>query len=90
LSVVNVKGVVLVSIRLARGGKKKKPFYRIVATDSRSPRDGKFLEILGYYNPVVEPKDLKVNIERVDYWISVGAKMSQTVENLRKAALEKK
>ncbi len=80
----------MVSIRLARGGKKKKPFYRIVAADSRSPRDGKFLEILGYYNPVVEPKDLKVNVERMDYWVSVGGKMSQTVVNLRKKALEKK
>ena len=80
----------MVSIRLARGGKKKKPFYRIVAADSRFPRDGRFLEILGYYNPVVEPKDLKMNIERVDYWVGVGAKMSQTVENLRKKAQEKK
>lgn len=80
----------MVSIRLARGGKKKQPFYRIVAADSRSPRDGKFLEILGYYNPVVEPKDLKVNLERVDYWVSVGGKKSQTVENLCKKALEKK
>ena len=80
----------MVSIRLARGGKKKKPFYRIVAADSRAPRDGKFLEVLGYYNPVVEPKDLKINLERVDYWIGVGGKMSQTVENLRKSALVKK
>ncbi|MDR0303611.1 MAG: 30S ribosomal protein S16 [Chitinispirillales bacterium] len=80
----------MVSIRLARGGKKKKPFYRIVAADSRAPRDGRFLEVLGYYNPVVAPKDLKINLERVDYWISVGAKMSQTVENLRKSAIEKK
>jgi small subunit ribosomal protein S16 len=80
----------LVSIRLARGGKKKKPFYRIVAADSRSPRDGRFLEILGYYNPVVEPKDLKIKTERVEYWISVGAKMSQTVKNLHEKVLEKK
>jgi len=80
----------LVRIRLARGGKKKKPFYRIVAADSRAPRDGRFLEVLGYYNPVIEPKDLKINTERVDYWISVGAQMSQTVENLRKKASEAK
>lgn len=80
----------MVRIRLARGGKKKKPFYRIVAADSRAPRDGRFLEVLGYYNPVIEPKDLKINTERVDYWISVGAQMSQTVENLRKKASEAK
>jgi small subunit ribosomal protein S16 len=80
----------VVRIRLARGGKKKKPFYRIVAADSRAPRDGRFLEVLGYYNPVSEPKDLKLNIERVDYWVSAGAQMSQTAENLRKKALEAK
>ena len=80
----------MVSIRLSRGGKKKKPFYRIVAADSRAPRDGKFLEILGYYNPVVEPKEIKINTERMDYWIGVGGQMSQTVENLRKKVAETK
>ena len=80
----------MVRIRLARGGKKKKPFYRIVAADSRAPRDGRFLEVLGYYNPVSEPKDLKINTERVNYWIAAGAQMSQTAENLHKKVLEAK
>ena len=72
----------MVKIRLARGGRKKRPFFRIVAADSRMKRDGRFLEVLGFYNPISNPKELKVNTERVDYWISEGAQMSQTVSNL--------
>jgi len=63
-------------------GAKKKPFYRIVAADSRSPRDGRFIERLGHYDPMREPADLKIDLERVDYWIAQGAQPSDTVTNL--------
>ncbi|MEC8424755.1 MAG: 30S ribosomal protein S16, partial [Myxococcota bacterium] len=57
----------MVRLRLTRMGRKKRPFYRIVAADSRSPRDGRNIEVLGYYNPMTEPADLRVDLERVDY-----------------------
>lgn len=72
----------MVRLRLTRLGAKGKPFYRIIAADSRSPRDGRFIEQLGHFNPMTEPNDLKVDLERVDYWISVGAQPSDTVSNL--------
>jgi small subunit ribosomal protein S16 len=71
-----------VRLRLARMGRKKRPFYRIVAADSRSPRDGRFIERLGYYDPMTEPPNLKVNLERVDYWLGEGASPSETVGSL--------
>ncbi len=73
-----------VKIRLARKGRKKIACYRIVAADSCSPRDGKFLETLGFYNPQSEPKDFKINIERIGYWLNNGAEPSTTVKNLLK------
>lgn len=77
----------MVKIRLARGGRKKAPFYRIVVTDSRSSRDGKFIERVGHFNPLVEDqKELVINLERVDHWLSVGAQMSPRVKSLYKAA----
>ena len=76
----------MVKIRLARGGRKKRPFYRVVAADSRMARDGRFLEILGTYNPVSDPKQLTFKNERVEYWLSQGAEMSDTVRNLYKKA----
>jgi len=69
-------------IRLTRMGRKKKPFYRIVVTDSRKRRDGGWIESIGYYNPVVENKDIKVDEERLNYWLSVGAQMSPTVKRI--------
>ncbi len=72
----------MVRLRLTRLGAKKKPFYRIVAADSRSPRDGRFIEQLGYYDPMKDPFDLKVDLERVDHWIDVGAQPSETVAKL--------
>jgi len=72
----------LVKIRLSRLGSKKRPFYRIVAADSRSPRDGKFLEILGYYDPRTTPHVLEVKKDRVDAWVSKGAQKSGRVEKL--------
>ena len=72
----------MVRIRLARLGAKKKPFYRIVVADSRSPRDGRSIENLGYYNPMTEPATLKVDVEKADQWIKNGAQPSETVANL--------
>ena len=71
-----------VKIRLRRMGKKKQPHYRIVVADSRSPRDGRFVENLGYYNPIPDPALLRVDLERVDYWLGEGAIASPTVGNL--------
>lgn len=72
----------LVKIRLMRAGSKKRPFYRIVAADSRSPRDGKFLEILGYYDPRQKPHVLEVETERVQEWVDKGAQTSERVGKL--------
>jgi len=72
----------LVKIRLVRIGSKKKPFYRIVAADSRSPRNGKFLEILGTYDPRKKPHALDVKTDRVQDWISKGAQTSERVGKL--------
>jgi len=67
---------------MTRLGAKKRPFYRIVAADSRSPRDGRYIEQLGHYDPMKNPYDLKLNLERVDYWLGVGAQPSETVASL--------
>ena len=72
----------MVKIRLMRAGSKKRPFYRIVAADSRSPRDGKFLEILGYYDPRQKPYVLEVRTDRVQDWIDKGAQTSERVGKL--------
>ena len=73
-----------VKIRLKRLGAKKKPFYRLVVADSRSPRNGKFIEEIGYYNPVSEPKQFKVDSDKVKTWMSNGAKPTDTVMGLFK------
>ena len=76
-------------IRLARGGSKKRPFYRIVAADSRMPRDGRFIEKLGTYNPLL-PKDsedrVKMDLERVQYWLSQGAQPTDRIARMLEAA----
>lgn len=69
-------------IRLTRMGRTKKPFYRIVVTDSRKKRDGGWKESIGYYNPLTEPATIKYDEERLSYWKSVGAKMSDRVEKI--------
>jgi small subunit ribosomal protein S16 len=74
-----------VKLRLTRVGSKKNPVYRIVAADSRSPRDGKFLEIVGRYNPQTDPSTIELNEERIRDWISKGAQPSDTVQRLLKA-----
>ena len=78
----------MVVIRMSRGGAKKRPFYRIVLTDSRSPRDGRFIERLGFMNPLASENEesLRLNIERVEYWVSKGAKLSDRVQNTIKAS----
>ncbi|TCK98307.1 SSU ribosomal protein S16P [Natranaerovirga hydrolytica] len=75
-----------VRMRLKRMGQKKAPFYRIVVADSRSPRDGRFIEEIGYYDPTKEPAVLKVNDEAAKKWLSNGAKPSDTVKALLKTA----
>jgi len=71
-------------IRLTRMGSKKRPFYRIVAADSEAPRDGKFLEILGYYNPLKDPAEVKLHEDKVRYWLSQGAIATDTAKALLK------
>lgn len=71
-----------VKIRLSRHGKKKAPFYRVLVTDSHSPRDGRFIENIGTYNPLTEPAEIKVDAERANYWLSKGALPSETVKGL--------
>ena len=71
-----------VRIRLARAGAKKAPFYRIVVADSRAPRDGRFIEIIGRYNPRTNPSTIEVNVEKADAWLAKGALPSETVAKL--------
>jgi len=74
----------MVVIRLRRTGKTKQPSYRLVVADKRSPRDGKFIEIIGHYNPIRRPKELFVQGDRARYWLGVGAQPSDTVARLLK------
>ena len=76
----------MVTIRLSRSGAKKKPFFHITVTDSRKPRDGRFIERVGYFNPIAKGKEirLKVDHERIDYWLGVGASLSDRVALLVK------
>lgn len=71
-----------VVLRLARHGAKKKPFYRLVAADRRFSRDGRYLELLGTYNPNTDPAVVNFKLDRIDHWIGLGAKPSATVKNL--------
>ena len=73
-----------VRIRLSRQGRKKAPFYRLVVADSRSPRDGRFIELIGTYNPMTEPAAVTINEDRALYWRGVGAQPSDTARGLLK------
>lgn len=73
-----------VVLRLSRAGAKKRPYYHVVATDSRNPRDGKFIEAIGAYDPNLEPPRIQFNRDRLDYWLKVGATPSETVADLIK------
>lgn len=76
----------MVTIRLARGGSKKRPFYHVVVTDSRSPRDGRFIERIGFFNPIARGQEERVRIDfaRVEYWVGTGAQVSDRVASLLK------
>jgi small subunit ribosomal protein S16 len=71
-----------VKIRLTRKGAKKRPFYRIVAADSEAPRDGRFLEVVGHYDPLTDPAQITVDEEKLNKWVERGAKISETVRSL--------
>ena len=73
-----------VKIRLRRMGAKKAPFYRVVVADSRSPRDGRFIEEIGYYNPISEPVEVKIDADKANAWIKNGAQPTETVKALLK------
>ena len=73
-----------VKIRLRRMGAKKAPFYRVVVADSRSPRDGRFIEEIGYYNPMTNPAEIKSNAEKAQTWLKNGAQPTETVKSLLK------
>jgi len=72
----------MIAIRLMRLGAKKKPFYRVIVTDSRRPRESKAKEIIGYYDPLQEPPEIKLDLERANYWLERGAQASKTVQSL--------
>ena len=74
----------MVKIRLARYGRKKRPFYRIVVTDSRRRRDSGWIESIGYYNPLVEPKTVEIDMAKLNDWVNKGAQMSERVAKLKK------
>jgi len=76
----------MVKIRLRRIGAKKSPFYRIVVADSRAPRDGRFIEEIGTYNPLTEPAEIRIDSERAQYWVKSGAQPTDTVKSLLKKA----
>jgi small subunit ribosomal protein S16 len=78
----------MVSIRLARGGSKKRPFYHVVVSDSRSPRDGRYIERVGFFNPQArgQEEELRIDDARIEYWVSKGAQPSDRVANLIKGA----
>ena len=73
-----------VKIRMTRMGAKKKPFYRLVVADSRAPRDGKFIDIIGFYNPIAEPVQIKIDEEKASKWLGTGAQPTDTVKALFK------
>ncbi len=76
----------MVKIRLKRMGAHKRPFYRVVVADSRAPRDGKFIEEIGYYNPLTDPADVKIDEEKAKKWLGIGAQPTDTVRGLFKKA----
>ena len=73
-----------VKIRLRRMGQKKAPFYRVVVADSRSPRDGRFIEEIGYYNPMTNPAEIQIDAEKAKTWLTNGAQPTETVKSLLK------
>ena len=78
--------IYMVKIRLRRMGAKKAPFYRVIVADSRSPRDGRFIEEIGTYDPLTDPATIQIDMERANYWIANGAQPTDTVRGLLKKA----
>ena len=76
----------MVKIRLRRDGAKKAPFYKVVVADSRFPRDGRYIEEIGTYNPMTDPSEIKINAEKVEEWMKKGAQPTDTVKSLLKRA----
>lgn len=78
----------MVTIRLARGGSKKRPFYHVVVTNSRSPRDGRYIERVGFFNPIATggEEPLRLDVARIEHWVGTGAQMSDRVASLLKQA----
>ncbi len=74
----------MVVIRLTRRGTKRRPFYRIVAMDKEKPRESRYIELIGHYNPMTDPVEIKIDVDKYDEWIKKGAKASQTVKSLLK------
>ncbi len=83
----SIYGIEMVSIRLSRAGAKKRPFYHLVVTDSRNRRDGRYIERVGFFNPVGKDheENLRIDVERIDYWIGQGAQPSERVASLLKS-----
>jgi small subunit ribosomal protein S16 len=84
IKILEVMYKMAVKIRMTRMGAKKKPFYRLVVADSRAPRDGKFIEQIGYYNPISEPAQIKIDEEKAVKWLNDGAQPTETVKALFK------
>ena len=80
----------MLRIRLTRRGAKKDPHYRVVVAEKASPRDGRFVEIVGYYNPALDPVRLNLDLDRVDYWVKSGAQPSKTVKTLIRRVQERR
>ena len=78
----------MVKIRLKRFGAKKRPYYRVVAIDSRNPRDGRALEYLGTYNPMTEPSEIDLKRERIEHWVALGAQLSPQMKTLLKRQVD--
>ena len=78
------KQTMAVKMRLRRMGAKKAPFYRVIIADERAPRDGKFIDEIGYYNPLTNPAEIKINAEKAEKWLSNGAQPTETVKSLLK------
>ncbi len=76
----------MVSLRLRREGTNKRPYYKVVAADSRAKRDGRFIETIGSYDPKIEGENFKIDLQRVDYWLSCGAQPSETVASIIRKA----
>jgi small subunit ribosomal protein S16 len=83
---LNLEGGILLRIRLTRMGAKKKPFYRVVVTERRHARDGRFVEIVGHYNPGTNPPSVELDMDRLKHWMAKGAQPSETVSSLLKKA----